>query len=132
MPRLNAEVMSSALPPEELEKRARRFRAFQVIFVLTYTGIVLDVVTTALGYRQTGASYEQNPLGGLLIGELGWFGMLAVLTAISLIAYVSCKIIQWSLGGSWARWLNIALAVIAAFRWIAVVTAVLYLIQPGN
>jgi hypothetical protein len=132
MPHLTAEVMTSALPPEELEKRARRFRAFQVIFVLAYTGIVLDVVTTALGYRQAGATYEQNPLGGLLIGELGWFGMLAVLTAMSLIAYVSCKIIQWSLGGSWARWLNIALAVIAAFRWIAVVTAVLYLIQPGN
>src|SRR5579859_3231665 len=132
MPHLTAEAVMPALPPEELEKRARRFRAFQVIFVLTYTGIVLDIVTTALGYRVTGAAYEQNPLGGLLIGDLGWLGLLAVLTVFSLIAYVSCKVIQWSLGGSWARWLNIAFAVLATFRWIAVVTAVLYLLQSGK
>jgi hypothetical protein len=131
MPR-HVESLIPALPREELEKRARRFRAFQIIFVLTYIGVVMDVATTALGYQKTGASYEQNPLGGFLIGDLGWFGLLAVLTAISFVAYVSCKVIQWSLGGKWARGLNITFAVLAAFRWVAVVTAVLYLVQPGK
>jgi hypothetical protein len=120
------------LPPAEYQKRAKRFRFFQIVFALTYIGIVLDVVTTALGFMKSGAGYEQNPLGSSLIGGLGWIGLLGVMTVISLVAYVSCKIVQWRKGGAWGRAINIAFVLLATLRWIAVVTAVLYLLQPGG
>jgi hypothetical protein len=127
-----APVKVPTLPEAEYRKRSKRFRFFQIVFALTYVGMVLDVITTAMGYARAGSSYEQNPLGGALIGNLGWVGLLAVLTAISIVAYVSCKIIQWNKGGAWARAVNIAFVILAAFRWLAVVTAVLYLLQPSQ
>lgn len=128
------DVATSAGPVsvQEAPARARRLRFFQIVFVLTYVGIVMDVVTTALGFRKSGASYEQNPMGALLIGHLGWFGILGLLTAFSLVAYISCKVIQTSKGPGWARTVNVVFVLLAAFRWVAVVTAILYLLQPAG
>jgi hypothetical protein len=127
-----ADTRVQSVSQDELVKRSKRFHFFQIVFIVTYVGIVLDVFTTALGYQKAGAGYEQNPLGLSLIGGLGWFWLLALLTAISLLAYVSCKVIQLYKGGAWGRAINIAFVVLALFRWLAVVTAVLYLLQPGN
>jgi hypothetical protein len=49
-----------------------------------------------------------------------------------LLAYVSCKIVQLRRGGAWGRAINITFVLLALFRWVAVVTAVLYLLQPAS
>jgi uncharacterized protein YqgC (DUF456 family) len=64
------------LSPEfrDAKLRSHRWRFFQIVFVFTYLGIILDVVTTAIGSQVAGSAraYEQNPIGGALIGQLGW------------------------------------------------------------
>jgi hypothetical protein len=118
------------MPSEELQKRAARWRFFQITFVVVYVGVVLDVITTALGYMKAGSQYEQNPLGGSLIGHLGWIGLLALLTLLCGIAYRSVRVVAWRMSPRWTRLINVVMVGIAAFRWLAVVTAVLYLLQP--
>ena len=120
------------MAPDELLRRAKRWRFFRVAFSVVYLGIVLDVITTAMGYAKAGSSYEQNPLGGSLIGGLGWIGMLALLTALCLICYHSVRVVFWRMSMRWSRLINGLMVALAAFRWLAVVTAVLYLLQPGK
>jgi hypothetical protein len=120
------------MPVEELQKRAARWRFFQIIFVVVYVGVVLDVITTALGYVKAGSQYEQNPLGGSLIGHLGWIGLLALLTVLCGIAYHSVRVVAWRMAPRWTKFINVVMVGIAAFRWLAVVTAVLYLLQAGK
>jgi hypothetical protein len=117
--------------PEELRRRQSRWRFFQIVFTLTYAGIVLDVVTTAIGFQKSGSSYEQNPLGGLLITHVGWMGILAVLTAFSLVAYVSGRTIAWRMRMRWIAILNAIVVLLMAVRWLAVVTAVIYIMSPS-
>src|SRR5579871_1283464 len=91
------------MPAEELSKRAQRWRFFQITFAFVYSGVVLDVVTTALGYMKSGSSYEQNPLGGSLIGHLGWIGLLALLTVLCWVAYRSVRTVCWRMSAVWSR-----------------------------
>ena len=117
---------------EELQIRAKRWRFFQIVFLLVYSGVVLDVVTTALGYMKAGSAYEQNPLGGNLIGHLGWIGLLALLTVLCWVCYRSVRVVAWRMSPRWTRVVNVCMVCVAAFRWLAVVTAVVYLLQPGK
>lgn len=127
---LLAPPIAVVVPANELSKRGARWRFFQVAFVFTYVGVVLDIATTALGFLKTGAGYEQNPLGTVLIGGLGWIGMFVLLTMLCAVCYLSFRTVYWRMSTRWSLALNIAIVLVAAFRWLAVVTAVLYLMQP--
>lgn len=116
---------------EEWLKRQRRWRFFQIVFCFVYAGIVLDVITTALGYLKAGSKYEQNPLGGGLIAGLGWPGLLALLTVLCLVCYHSVRIVYARMSPRWSTLINSIMVLIAAFRWLAVVTAIIFLLQPG-
>lgn len=111
-------------------KRRSRWRFFQIVFVLVYTGIIGDIVTTALGYVKAGSAYEQNPLGGGLIGDLGWPGLAALLTVLCLVCYYSVRVVYARMSLRWTVLINSLMVLIAAFRWLAVATAILYLVQP--
>lgn len=127
--RTMAVAAGAAMPAEELRKRQARWRFFQIVFVVVYAGVILDIVTTALGYMKAGSAYEQNPLGGGLIGALGWPGLLALMTGLCLICYHSVRVVYGRLSLRWSVLINTLMILIAAFRWLAVVTAVLYLVQ---
>jgi NADH:ubiquinone oxidoreductase subunit 6 (subunit J) len=121
---------AGSMSGEELAKRRYRWKLFQIVFLLVYVGIVLDIVTTALGYLKSGSQYEQNPLGGSLIGSLGWPGLAALMTLLCLICYHSVRVVYARMSLRWTWLINGAMILIAAFRWLAVVTAVIYLLQP--
>jgi hypothetical protein len=129
---LAAGSTADQMPTEERRLRAARWRFFQIVFVVVYVGVVLDVITTALGYMKSGSQYEQNPLGGSLIGHLGWIGLLALLTVLCWVAYISVRTVAWRMSPRWTRLINIIMVGVAAFRWLAVVTAVLYLLEPSK
>lgn len=114
---------------DELRKRRFRWRFFRVTFLLLYFGILLDIATTALGYMKSGSSYEQNPLGGFLINTTGWFGLAAVMTLLCLVCYVSFRTVYWKMALGWSAALNTFLLLIVAFRWLAVVTAIMYILE---
>lgn len=120
----------AGIPEGELDKRSRRWRFFRVVFALTYMGIVLDIITTAIGYQKSGAGYEQNPLGGLLIGNLGWMGMFVMLTALCALCYVSVRLVYWRMSTAWSAFINALFVLMMLFRWLAVVTAIIYILQP--
>jgi len=124
-------ILSDSRTPEQ-GKRGRRWRFFQIVFVFAYSGTILDVITTAMGYSKTGAKYEQNPLGGGLIHDLGWIGLAALLTVLLGVCYFSCRVVYARMNLRWSSLLNTILVLVTAFRWLAVVTAVLYLMQPGH
>lgn len=125
----------SALPvglqplPDE-RKRRFRWRFFQVAFFLTYLGIVMDIVTTAMGFGRMGSAYEQNPLGGTLIGGLGWVGLLALMTMLCAVCYVSFRVVYARLALKWSAILNSVVVIVLLMRWLTVAAAVLYLTQP--
>ena len=119
-------------PMTDLQRRQIRWRCFQIAFAIMYAGIVLDVITTSLGYGRQGASYEQNPLGGGLIEHLGWIGLLAVLTALCTIAYVSSRTVCRRMSVRWSAILNLVILPIMVFRWLAVITAVAYLVHSAG
>ena len=124
-------VMPAGLIPDgEQGKRASRWRFFQIVFALVYVGIVLDIITTALGYLKSGSQYEQNPLGGSLIGNLGWPGLAVLMTFLCLVCYHSVRVVYARMSLRWTWLINGAMILIAAFRWLAVVTAIIYLLQP--
>jgi hypothetical protein len=116
----------------ERSRRQRRWVWFQVIFLATYSGIVLDEATTSLGFQKGGNQYEQNPIGAYLIANLGWVGLLELMTAICIVCYVSIRLVYWRMPTYWSLILNSALFLLAALRWLAVITAVIYLLQPGT
>jgi uncharacterized membrane protein len=111
--------------------RQRRWRFFQVALFFLYLGVVADIVTTALGFQRAGTRYEQNPAGGILIENIGWIGLLGLLTACCILCYVSFKIVYFRMSLGWSRALNIAVVLVLITRWLIVAAAVLYLIQPS-
>ncbi|MGI8825828.1 MAG: hypothetical protein ACR2JC_09305 [Chloroflexota bacterium] len=115
----------------ELKKRTFRWRFFRIGFGLLYLGVMLDIITTALGFLKGGAKYEQNPLGGVLIGGLGWIGMAAIMTVLCAVCYFSFRTVYWRMALRWSAVLNTLLVFVVAFRWLVVVTAVLYILQPS-
>jgi hypothetical protein len=119
------------MSPDEARRRHARWRFFQIAFVFTYLGVVLDVVTTAMGTAQAGSirAYEQNPVGALLIGNLGWLGLLAAMTAVCLFAYASCRFAYARASLRWLRVVNWLVLFVSALRWLAVVTAIMYLVH---
>lgn len=126
-----ATFLVEGVAPSDLGRRRRAWRFFQVTFVFVYSGVVLDLATTALGYMRAGSNYEQNPLGGGLIGHLGWFGLLGLLTILCLICYHSVKVVYARMALRWSKLINTLMVLIASFRWLAVVTAIIYLLQPA-
>ncbi|GAC1443480.1 MAG: hypothetical protein NVSMB52_01920 [Chloroflexota bacterium] len=115
---------------DEVDVRQRRWRMFQGIFALAYVGILGDIATTALGYLKAGSAYEQNPLGGGLIGTLGWPGMVIVLSALCAICYYSVRVVYARMSPRWGIVINGLMILITLVRWLAVVTYVIYLLQP--
>jgi hypothetical protein len=113
----------------EAGKRARRWRWFQAIFACTFAGIVLDIITTAMGFQRAGAAYEQNPLGSLLINDVGWVGLFALVTAIAALCYFSVRVVCFRMATRWSLILNVLLALVAVVRWVAVAGAIAYLLD---
>lgn len=116
----------------EVTKRSRRWHFFRIVFALTYAGIVLDIVTTAIGEQKAGTGYEQNPLGGVLIGNLGWIGLFVLMTALCALCYTCVRLVFWRMSTRWSTLINTLFVVIMLFRWLAVVTAILYILQPAS
>ncbi|GAC1332931.1 MAG: hypothetical protein NVSMB22_25130 [Chloroflexota bacterium] len=108
--------------------RASRWRFFRVAFILLYFGVVLDLVTTAIGFLKVGASYEQNPLTGSLIAHLGWFGVAGLLTVISWVLYKSFRTVFWHMSLKWSVFLNSVLVLMVVFRWVVVAGAVAFIV----
>lgn len=127
-----AVTMNEVVPETELSRRRRRWRFFQVVFAFVYVGILMDIATTALGYMKAGSAYEQNPLGGGAIGFLGWPGLVAVMTFLCLVCYHSVRLVYARMSLRWSSLINSVMVLIAAFRWLAVVTAIIYLLQPTH
>jgi hypothetical protein len=115
----------------ESQRRHHRWRFFQVTFFLMYVGVVLDVLTTAMGYERMGTAYEQNPLGAGLIGGMGWIGLLALLAALCALCYVSFRVVYFHMSMRWSAILNTVLVILLLARWVTVTAAVIYLVQPG-
>lgn len=113
----------------ERQLRLNRWHFFQVVFVLTYAGVVLDELTTGLGFVKSGASYEQNPLGSLLIGNLGWVGLWLLVTLASVICYFSFRVVYFRMSPAWSLGLNVVVVLVTLVRWLAVVTAIQYLLS---
>lgn len=128
--RLPALPLAQYSPTAEPRRRGR-WRFFQVVFFLTYLGIVLDIVTTAMGFGRMGNAYEQNPLGGQLIGNLGWVGLLLLMTALCVVCYVSFRVVFARMSLKWSAILNSITVIVLLMRWVTVAAAVAYLIQPG-
>lgn len=113
----------------EAAARAARWHSFQVIFCLLYMGIMLDIATTAMGFGKAGDAYEQNPVGAFLIEHMGWLGLVAVLSGFATLLYFSCRVLYSHLRATSTRWISGVLAAATFLRWLAVVTAILYLVQ---
>jgi hypothetical protein len=134
---MQPQIRAKAIPSpafKEAKLRSHRWRFFQIVFIFAYLGIILDVVTTALGSHVAGSStaYEQNPIGGSLIGHLGWLGILAAMTALMLVAYGSLRVVHTRVSPRWMRFFNWLMLVLGAVRWLAVVTAVMYIVRSGH
>jgi hypothetical protein len=129
-------IRAAAVPSRaftDAKLRQRRWRFFQIVFLFTYAGIIFDIITTAMGAARAGSvsQYEQNPIGGLLIGHLGWAGILAAMTAMMLVTYGSLRMVHTRVSPRWIRFFNWFLLIVGAIRWLAVVTAIMYILQPG-
>lgn len=107
--------------------REKRWHSFKVVFGLAYAGIVLDIVTTAIGIAQVGPSYERNPMTAALISDLTWVGVLAMLTAFAGLAYVSVKIVSRHMSPKVTAVLTGLLGVGALARWTVAAGAVLFI-----
>jgi hypothetical protein len=123
---------ATATDLQDARKRVRRWHSFQVIFAFLYLGIVLDLITTAMGFARTGSSYEQNPLGGALIHNTGWIGLFVALSVLAGVFYFSSRVVCLKAARFWSTILTGLLALAALVRWTAVVTAILYLVQTPH
>jgi hypothetical protein len=124
-------LIADAQSTFDIQRRQRAWKLFQIVFCFVYAGVVMDILTTSLGYMKSGSQYEQNPLGGGLISHIGWFGLLALLTVLCLVCYHCVRLVYARMSLAWSRLINGLMVAIAAFRWLAVVTAVIYLLQPA-
>src|SRR5579884_3249394 len=83
---LEADAPAKTAPADRVEStRRRRWRYFRWTFAFTCAGIILDIVTTYLGFQRIGAAYEQNGIALYLIGHLGWVGMCALIALTCLV-----------------------------------------------
>lgn len=121
--------MITAAPARATSGQRSVWHTFLLFFGIMYVGAILDIVTTAIGYRIAGAAYEQNPLGSGLIGHLGWAGLFALLTALAVVAFLTFRAACFQYRPRVTIWIPIILGLGAIVRWLAVVTAVLYIIQ---
>lgn len=122
-----------SIPPRnDTGKRNRRWLTFRIIFACTYVGIVLDIVTTAMGFQRAGKAYEQNPMGSAVIADIGWIGLFLLLTALAAVCYFSFRLVCYRMSTRWSALLNALLAVVAAVRWLAVITALMYLADTSH
>lgn len=109
--------------------RQTRWHSFKVVFGLAYAGIVLDIVTTAIGIAQVGPSYERNPMTATLINSLSWVGVLVLLSAFAALCYVSVKVVSQRMSPKVTAFLTALLGLGALARWTAAATAVLFIMQ---
>jgi hypothetical protein len=109
--------------------REARWHSFKVVFGLAYAGIVLDIVTTAIGIAQVGPSYERNPLTATLINSLSWVGVLVLLSAIAALCYASVRVVSRRMSPKVTAFLTAFLGFGALARWTAAATAVLFIMQ---
>lgn len=112
------------------DTRASRWHFFQLVFGLTYLGILLDIITSAIGFQQMGSSYEQNPLAKALILNIGWVGLTLLLTATCAVCYVSFRAVYARMNLRWTMVGNVLIVVVALMRWVVVSTAIIYLVFP--
>jgi len=127
---LEADAPAKTAPADRVEStRRRRWRYFRWTFAFTCAGIILDIVTTYLGFQRIGAAYEQNGIALYLIGHLGWVGMCALIALTCLVCLRSFKLVYWNLGLSWSRYLNIVITAVCLFRWIVAVSDTIWLIN---
>lgn len=129
-PTRGAALPLSSYPVAEQRKRLFRWRFFQVVFAATYVGVVLDIVTTAMGFARMGISYEQNPIGGALIGNLGWVGLLVLMTLLCAVCYLSVRVVYTRMALRWSAILNSVMVLLLLMRWVTVAAAVAFLVQP--
>jgi hypothetical protein len=129
-PTLSRAVPSAAFRARKL--RYNRWHFFQIVFVFTYAGVVLDILTTSIGVQKAGSvsAYEQNPLGSLLIGNLGWIGLFGLMTLFMLIAHFSLRHAYQRVGLGWLRFVNGLMLFVGGLRWFAVITSLMYVLQP--
>lgn len=114
----------------DVQKRAFRWRFGQILICLIYVGVLADISTTAVAVHRFGISYEQNPLAVGLINLIGWVGLYLLVTALCLVCYTSVKIVYWRMASPWSIVLNFVLMVMLTVRFLAVVTTVLYILNP--
>lgn len=112
------------------DKRASRWHFFQLVFGLTYLGILLDIVTSWIGFQQMGSSYEQNPLAKALILNIGWAGLTLLLTATCAVCYVSFRAVYARMNLRWTVLGNVLIVIVALMRWVVAGTALIFIVFP--
>lgn len=110
-------------------QRESRWHSFRVVFGLAYAGIVLDIVTTAIGIAKVGPGYERNPLTAALLHQIGWIGVLLMLTMVAALCYWSVRAVCFHMSPKVTSVLTGALGFGALARWTAAATAVLFIMQ---
>lgn len=113
-------------------KRRRRWHFFQVAFAATCLGILLDIVTSMIGFQQMGSSYEQNPLAKTLILNIGWAGLVLVFVAVCGVCYLSFRAVYARMSPHWALVGNTLIVIVALMRWFVVSVDLYYLVFPGH
>jgi hypothetical protein len=113
----------------DFDIRSRRWRTFLLVFSLTCAAIILDLVTTYLGFQRVGPRFEQNGIALYLIKNVGWLGVTGILALACLVCLQSFKLVYWNLGIRWSLWLNLVLALVCSFRWLVVASDVAWLIR---
>jgi hypothetical protein len=115
----------------ELRKRTIRWRYGRIMIVLVYIGVLLDITTTDVAVHAVGMKFEQNPLAVDLINHIGWEGLYLLATGLCAVCYISVKAVYWRMALAWSLLLNVVLTIMLTVRVLAVVTTILYLVQPA-
>lgn len=122
-------TVSTLAVAEDNAHRARRWRSFIILYCLTCAAVILDLITTYLGFQRIGSRFEQNGIALFLIQRIGWVGISGVLALTCYACLRSFKLVYWNLALKWSLWLNVVLALVCAFRWLVVVSDAAWLIR---
>lgn len=122
-------MTAAAALTTEKALRGSRWRVFVVLFSLTCVAIVLDLLTTYLGFRRVGARFEQNGVVLFLIQRIGWAGVGGILLIACLACFRSFRTVYWRLSTRWSLWLNVVLGLACGFRWLVVITDAFWLVR---